>query len=532
MDSKLILRRVGLVAVNLAVFVAAFALARGLIDRAAGWEPDGEVAVKLAHLEEHGDQYDVIFIGSSRTFRGVDPAAFDARLSELGTDVRSFNLGIQGMFAYELEAVLDRVLSLDLASLRMVVVAPDVFQADLETEITTSARVVAWHGATETAAAVRRALDQPRTRPNKDVVVAADIVTPDVETRRAARRATVNEIENGFGSGRLVRLVGDHEAAAVIDVAAARLVGGPMVLEDIAAEARGYLAGGRWVDVSVAFSADRIDDPAAVAEAVATLEELDSALSGIGLSVGSPFRVSGNRMVLRLAPPEAVAALEWAESAAVDAGGSVEVPVTSADGTWFAVVAPPSVENGVSAVGDRALWVYNHLHAFLINAANQGRLLERLLGDAPAGGADPIDVLGPSGTGFVPYDVAEQVGALGGGTEFRRRQFLDGEPIRLFTRSRLEPTDEEVDYGLRLAGMIEAAGAIPVMAALPGDASSPWVNALAGRLATVDFNVFPEHAALFDRSLWFDRGHMNSPGAARFSARLAEELHSLISGGR
>ncbi len=528
MPSTSILRRVGLVAVNLAVFLAAFALVRGLIDRAAGWEPDGEVAVKLAHLEEHGGDYDVIFIGSSRTFRGVDPAAFDGRMAELGTETRSFNLGIQGMFAYELEAVLDRVLELDLPSLSMVVVAPDVFQADLETEITSSARVVAWHGLTETAAAVRRALDQPRTRPNKDVVITEDVLARDVETRRGARRSAINEIENGFASGRPVRLVGDHGGATAIEVPSARLAAR---FDEVRADAAQALSGGAWVDVAAKFTPDRMGDPAAVAEAVSVLELLGAELDGVGLPVGAPFESSGNRLVLRIAPPDAVAALEWAQSAAADAGGTISVPVTAADGTWFAVAVPPDPRSGAAGLGERARWVYNHLNAFLINTTNQGRLLETLLGDPPPDGTDPLGILGPFGNGFVPYDVAEQLDALGGGTEFRRRQFLEGESIRLFTRSRLEPTAEEVDYGLRIAGMIERAGAVPVLAALPGDASSRWVEALAADVPTVDFNDFPGDAGLFDRSLWYDRGHMNSAGAALFSAQLAEALRPLLGGG-
>jgi hypothetical protein len=204
------------------------------------------------------------------------------------------------------------------------------------------------------------------------------------------------------------------------------------------------------------------------------------------------------------------------------------VPVTAADGTWFSVVAPPDVRSGASELGERALWVYNHLNAFLLNSTNQGRLLEAVLGDTPS---EEPEVLGPGGDGFVPYDVAEELGTLGGGTEFRRRQFLEGEPIRLFTRSRLEPTSLEIEYGLRLAGKIGDAGAIPVLAALPGDASSPWVRALEDEVGIVDFNRFPAYTELFDRSLWYDRGHMNSPGAALFSKLLAEELHPLLGGG-
>jgi hypothetical protein len=189
------------------------------------------------------------------------------------------------------------------------------------------------------------------------------------------------------------------------------------------------------------------------------------------------------------------------------------------------------VRSGASEVGERALWVYNHLNAFLLNSTNQGRLLEAVLGDSPGDAAASLEVLGPAGNGFVPYDVAEELGTLGGGTEFRRRQFLEGEPIRLFTRSRLEPTSLELEYGLRLADKIGDAGAVPVLAALPGDASSPWVRALEGEVATVDFNRFPAYSELFDRSLWYDRGHMNSPGAALFSALLAEELQALLEGG-
>ncbi|MBW2244574.1 MAG: hypothetical protein JRH01_21525 [Deltaproteobacteria bacterium] len=55
---------------------------------------------KFAYVEEHRDELDIFFVGSSRVLRGIVPERVDAALAALGCPgVRSYNLGFAGMSA-------------------------------------------------------------------------------------------------------------------------------------------------------------------------------------------------------------------------------------------------------------------------------------------------------------------------------------------------------------------------------------------------------------------------------------------------
>ncbi len=61
---------------------------------------------KIEYLESSDSKYDTYFIGSSKTFRHIDPILF-----EKITGTPAFNLGCSGMFALETEYMLDNFLS-------------------------------------------------------------------------------------------------------------------------------------------------------------------------------------------------------------------------------------------------------------------------------------------------------------------------------------------------------------------------------------------------------------------------------------
>ena len=61
------------------------------------WPRMNEISEKLAYFSRHKDEFDVLFIGSSRVYRGVVPQVFDATLLSRGIASTSLNLGIDGM---------------------------------------------------------------------------------------------------------------------------------------------------------------------------------------------------------------------------------------------------------------------------------------------------------------------------------------------------------------------------------------------------------------------------------------------------
>lgn len=60
----------------------------------------GGLSSKFAYVEEHRDELDIFFVGSSRVLRAIVPERVDAALAALGCPgVRSYNLGWAGMSA-------------------------------------------------------------------------------------------------------------------------------------------------------------------------------------------------------------------------------------------------------------------------------------------------------------------------------------------------------------------------------------------------------------------------------------------------
>lgn len=74
-------------------------------------EPRAEVLrSKRLFYGEHRESYDVVFVGSSLTFRSIDPAVFDETMAALGHPVRSYNLAVMGMGSHEADHLLRSLL--------------------------------------------------------------------------------------------------------------------------------------------------------------------------------------------------------------------------------------------------------------------------------------------------------------------------------------------------------------------------------------------------------------------------------------
>lgn len=142
----------------------AFVLTTSLLARLAPYPEMGDVDDKLRFLAAHGDDYDVLFFGSSRVLRGVVPEVFDGEMARLGVPVRSFNLGADGMGAHETAALVRRVLELEPARLRWVVVELDGWSAHLRPENRLKARMIFWHDRQETLSAIATVA---RTEPSR-----------------------------------------------------------------------------------------------------------------------------------------------------------------------------------------------------------------------------------------------------------------------------------------------------------------------------------------------------------------------------
>ena len=110
--------------------------------------PDvGEVSEKLAFFARHEDEFDAVFVGSSRVCGQIAPGVFDSEVgSATRQPMRSFNLGAPSMFLPESLFVIDRILAAKPARLRWMFIELDDPRPRLEEHAGLVRREVYWHG--------------------------------------------------------------------------------------------------------------------------------------------------------------------------------------------------------------------------------------------------------------------------------------------------------------------------------------------------------------------------------------------------
>ncbi|MGI9509294.1 MAG: hypothetical protein ACR2QJ_08095 [Geminicoccaceae bacterium] len=73
-------------------------------------EPNlGMMSKKTAYLRDNYQDYNVLLVGTSRTYRGVDPILLQQVAKQQGCDVRAFNLGIPKLRLTELRHIRDQL---------------------------------------------------------------------------------------------------------------------------------------------------------------------------------------------------------------------------------------------------------------------------------------------------------------------------------------------------------------------------------------------------------------------------------------
>lgn len=100
---------------------------------------------KRLHLNEHGDAYDVLFFGSSLTFRAIDPAVFDATMAAAGRPTRSYNAAVMGMGSHEADHFLKTVLEDPPARLRAVFIELGPWLTPVSPGDAMTDRLIEWH---------------------------------------------------------------------------------------------------------------------------------------------------------------------------------------------------------------------------------------------------------------------------------------------------------------------------------------------------------------------------------------------------
>jgi len=143
------------VAIALAVLLATSFVFHALLPPSI---PEG-VAEKLEFFAKHKDQFDTLFLGSSRFYHAVSPESFDNITRENGVPTRAFNFGIDGMNPPENFYVLDQILKTEPRSLKWVFVEVDEIQTKLHADILSTQRLLYWHDWPRTALTLRKVMD-------------------------------------------------------------------------------------------------------------------------------------------------------------------------------------------------------------------------------------------------------------------------------------------------------------------------------------------------------------------------------------
>lgn len=129
------------------------------------WSPERKsipvVSEKLATLAKKGSTVDALFLGTSRTFRQIDPEVFDARMAEMGEPTLSYNLAADGMNFPETFYVLERALK-TVPRLKLVILEAGSMQlVDNEAFAPGSLRSIYWRDLPRTWMITRSILRSP-----------------------------------------------------------------------------------------------------------------------------------------------------------------------------------------------------------------------------------------------------------------------------------------------------------------------------------------------------------------------------------
>jgi hypothetical protein len=107
-------------------------------------EIDGGVSEKFRFFAAHKDEFDTLFIGSSRIYFQISPATFDRVTRESELPTHSFNFGIGGMYLPETAYLLEQILNLKPRNLKWVFIEYDELQTKWSPENQTSRRALYW----------------------------------------------------------------------------------------------------------------------------------------------------------------------------------------------------------------------------------------------------------------------------------------------------------------------------------------------------------------------------------------------------
>lgn len=143
-----------------AVFFVVLGATCALLDRNLPFPPVPLVWAKLEQLARYGNEYDVLFLGSSRVNFQIMPAVFDRIAREQGLPVRSFNAGIAAMRPPEDDYYLEQILRTPHRRLRWVFLEMMPLRAEPDRMLAGTRRFTYWRDVERTKLMMRCSLQE------------------------------------------------------------------------------------------------------------------------------------------------------------------------------------------------------------------------------------------------------------------------------------------------------------------------------------------------------------------------------------
>ncbi len=141
------------------IAVLAFVLACAGLNALLPFPEIDVVSAELRFFQEHRDEFDTVFVGSSRIHHQISPLVFDRVMRESGQSTRTFNLGINGMFPPESGYVLERLLAAKPRHLKWVFIELGELETGRIPKAEAARRSVYWHDWKRTLLVLRKILD-------------------------------------------------------------------------------------------------------------------------------------------------------------------------------------------------------------------------------------------------------------------------------------------------------------------------------------------------------------------------------------
>ncbi len=144
---------------NVAIFLAALCLACAAIHSSLPVPEISEVREKLDFLQAHIDEYDTLFLGTSRVYHGIMPEVFDEANRRAGAHSRSFNAGVDGMHPPEDLYFFEQIAKMRPRRLRRVFIEVNAIQIHVRDANRGTDRMIYWHDLARLAWILRETFD-------------------------------------------------------------------------------------------------------------------------------------------------------------------------------------------------------------------------------------------------------------------------------------------------------------------------------------------------------------------------------------